>query len=161
MEEKSEFEYAGFWIRSGAYLVDAFLIMCLLVICLALLAVVAVVFSATDTWHQYIIAPYATIGWFLAMGTAADIISLIYFPYHESSSRQTTLGKKIMGIKIVNANGKRITYARSLSRLLILAITYVLVLPLLISLWTIVFAEKKQALHDMIMGTLVVNIPKR
>jgi uncharacterized RDD family membrane protein YckC len=78
----------------------------------------------------------------------------LYFALMESSSKQGTLGKMALSIVVTDVNGNRITFGRATGRYfgkilsgLILYIGYIMV----------AFTEKKQGLHDMIAGTLVVN----
>jgi len=79
---------------------------------------------------------------------------LFYFALMESSPYQATLGKMALGIKVTDYAGRRISFARAVGRYLgkiissiILGIGYLLA----------GFSAKKQALHDMIAGTLVVS----
>jgi uncharacterized RDD family membrane protein YckC len=71
----------------------------------------------------------------------------------ESSVKQATLGKLAIGIIVTDLQGSRITFGRATGRYfgkilssLILSIGYIMA----------GFTEKKQALHDMIAGCLVV-----
>jgi len=74
-----------------------------------------------------------------------------------SSNLQATLGKKILGLKVVDLNGNRISFGQATGRFfasilsgLILGIGYLMV----------AFNPKKQGLHDQIAGTFVIkNMP--
>lgn len=84
----------------------------------------------------------------------SPLLIIAYFSYFESSEKQASVGKQVMGIKVVGMNGERISFmnavGRNASRLIsgaICAIGYIMA----------AFTEKKQALHDMIASTLVVN----
>ena len=81
-------------------------------------------------------------------------IQFVYFAYLESSEKQATVGKMVLGLKVTDLNGQRISFARAAGRFLgkflssmILGIGYIMA----------GFTEKKQGLHDMIAGTLVVR----
>lgn len=82
------------------------------------------------------------------------IVNWLYFAFMESSKSQATLGKMALGLKVTDLNGKRISFgkatARSFSKLLSMAI-------FMIGYIMAAFTEKKQALHDMIAGTLVIE----
>jgi uncharacterized RDD family membrane protein YckC len=78
----------------------------------------------------------------------------LYYAYMESSAYQATLGKMLLGIKVTDLKGKRITFLRATGRYfgkilsgLILGIGFLM----------IVFTEKKQGLHDIIAKCLVVK----
>lgn len=78
----------------------------------------------------------------------------LYYAILTSSSWQATVGKKLMGLKVVDDNGERISFGRATGRYfakipsgLILCIGFLMVA------WT----NRKRGLHDMIAGTLVVQ----
>jgi len=85
------------------------------------------------------------------------VVAWLYSALMESSASQATLGKMAMGLRATDMEGNRISFARATGRhfakllsMIILFIGYML------AGWT----EKKQALHDMLAGTLVVRKPK-
>jgi hypothetical protein len=72
----------------------------------------------------------------------------------ESSTKQGTLGKMALGIKVTDLNGNRIDFSKASGRYfgkiissIILCIGYIMV----------AFTQKKQGLHDIMAGCLVVN----
>jgi uncharacterized RDD family membrane protein YckC len=82
------------------------------------------------------------------------LIGWLYFALMESSNKQATLGKMLIGIKVTDLDGNRITFgkatARHFSKIIsgvILAVGYIMA----------GFTQRKQALHDIIAGTLVVK----
>ncbi len=82
------------------------------------------------------------------------LIAWIYYAVQESSPKQATIGKQALGIVVTDLNNQQISFVtatiRHFSKILsgiILLIGYIMAL----------FTEKKQALHDMLAGTLVVN----
>ncbi len=100
-----------------------------------------------------------TIGIIGAIFGAAMILNIVhiaifwlYFALMESSKFQGTIGKIVLGIIVTDIDGNRISFARATGRYfgkilsgLILFIGYIMA----------GFTEKKQALHDMMAGTLV------
>ena len=97
-------------------------------------------------------------GWPFDLGALHSLGSTVavwlYFAVQESSWRQATIGKNIMGLKVTDEYGERLSFGRATGRhfgkilsSMILAIGYFMA----------GFTEKKQALHDMIAGTLVVK----
>ena len=79
---------------------------------------------------------------------------LVYGMIMESSSRQGTYGKSLMGIKVSDESGSRITSGqsviRNLSKLLCM-------FTLGIGYLTGFFDKRQQCLHDKIAGTLVIK----
>jgi uncharacterized RDD family membrane protein YckC len=82
------------------------------------------------------------------------IFGLAYKAGMESSTIQGTLGKKAMGIKVVDLQGNRISFLRSLGRFFG---TYLSGIILCIGYLMPLFTEKRQTLHDMIASTIVVK----
>jgi uncharacterized RDD family membrane protein YckC len=78
----------------------------------------------------------------------------IYFAAMESSSKQGTLGKMALGIKVTDLDGNRISFGRASGRYFAKFISGFI---LLIGYFMAAFTKKKQALHDKIAGCLVVN----
>jgi uncharacterized RDD family membrane protein YckC len=72
----------------------------------------------------------------------------------ESSSMQATLGKMALGLKVTDLNGKQISFGKATGRYFAKIISAII---LLIGFIMVAFTEKKQGLHDMIAGTLVVK----
>ncbi len=86
----------------------------------------------------------------LAIGGA---LALVYSVWLESSVWQATPGKMMMGIKVVDLNGQRITFAKSSWRNLAKSFSVLtLGMGYLMPLWT----ARRQALHDRAAGCLVV-----
>lgn len=133
-------DFAGFWIRVVAYIIDIFPL-------LAINFLLALAFGQPlfDT------DPNQTFG-------AFDLVSLIvgvaYFAAFESSSWQATPGKKALGLIVVDTDGRRITPLRALGRYLAKILSAII---LLIGFIMVAFTDRKQGLHDMIASTLVVK----
>ena len=94
----------------------------------------------------------------MAMGFTFQIVFLViqtlYFALLESSSKQATVGKMVMGIIVTDINGNKLDFAKALVRALCRIISSAI---LLIGYIMAAFTEKKQALHDMIASTLVLK----
>jgi uncharacterized RDD family membrane protein YckC len=78
----------------------------------------------------------------------------IYEAWMLSSSRQATLGKSVMSIMVTGIDGSRISFARATGRHFS---KYVSALLLGVGFLMAAFTAKKQALHDMIAETLVIE----
>jgi len=86
------------------------------------------------------------------------ILVLIIFPwyYHakmESSFKQATLGKILLGIMVTDMNGNRLSFGKATVRFWTKIISAITVIGFII----VLFTKKKQALHDIIADTLVIN----
>lgn len=153
--------FAGFWLRFIALIIDAFIIGCVeFIVFVPLLAAMGIGFvgaiSEMDTED-----PESAIGMIVALAAAATAysilatgIQMIYYSIMESSKNQATLGKMVVGIKVTDMQGGRLDFTKALLRNLCKLISN---FTLLIGYLMAGFTEKKQALHDMIAGTLVVK----
>jgi uncharacterized RDD family membrane protein YckC len=81
------------------------------------------------------------------------VIQWLYYTLMEASSNQATLGKMALGIVVTDLEGRRISWGRANARYWSKIISAVI---FMIGFIMAGFTEKKQALHDMIAGTLVV-----
>lgn len=79
---------------------------------------------------------------------------MLYFAFMESSKLQASLGKMMLGIKVVDANGQRLTFWRSLGRN---AGKFVSGWILNIGYFMAGVTRKKQALHDKMANAYVVD----
>jgi uncharacterized RDD family membrane protein YckC len=78
--------------------------------------------------------------------------SWLYEAAMESSSKQATLGKMVLGMRVTDLQGNRISFARATVRHFS---KYISAMIIFIGYIMAGFTDRKQALHDMIAGTLV------
>lgn len=130
--------YAGFWRRVAASLIDTLVVM----------PIVMLLVPVKDTGNA---AGGAEFPWTLL---ALYVSAWLYSALLESSSRQATLGKMSLGIKVTDLNGQRIGFGRATKRFLG---KYISSITLCIGFVMAGFTQRRQALHDKIAGTLVVR----
>ena len=82
------------------------------------------------------------------------LIALVYKVGLESSEKQATVGKMIMGLKVTGVNGQRISVLRATGRYFATILSAII---FFIGYIMAAFTAKKQCLHDMIASTLVVK----
>jgi uncharacterized RDD family membrane protein YckC len=129
-------DYAGFWRRFVAYIIDSIL--------------VSVVFWLA----ALILGGIAGDGGVIFAYVLGTIGAFVYYAGMESSTSQATVGKIALGIQVTDLAGNRISFGRALGRNLAKILS---ALILYIGFIMAAFTAKKQALHDMIAGTLVVK----
>ena len=157
MENEST-EYAGFWIRFIAYIIDSFIISFLeFIIVLPLLGLFGVKVFELSTIRDLknadpdllipVIASAIT-----GLSLTILLITWFYYALLQSGARQATVGKMALGLKVTDVNGDRLTFARASLRYfskilsgLIMMLGYIMA----------GFTPKKQALHDYIANTYV------
>ncbi len=134
---------AGFWKRFAAYLLDGLI---MFVPQFILGFVMGEVLIVRGGMSENEVNPLAQL--------ISAVLGWLYFALMESSSYQGTLGKLALGIKVTDVYGRRIGFDRATGRHFAKIISAVI---LLIGFIMAGFTAKKQALHDMIAGCLVVN----
>jgi uncharacterized RDD family membrane protein YckC len=127
--------YAGFWRRVAAVLIDGLL-----------LAAVTAPLTAAMVDDPY--------RWGGPGNVLSSAIGWLYFALMESSSRQATLGKMALGIRVTDLEGERIGFGRATGRYFAKILS---ALILGIGFLMAAFTEKKQGLHDILAQTLVVR----
>ncbi|KRA46268.1 RDD family protein [Pseudoxanthomonas sp. Root630] len=148
---------AGLWKRFAAAFIDNFVTTAIsYALIIPLMLVGAGVIGAGGDNPLATGAGMATI---FAMYPILILAPCVYFGWMQSSSMQASLGKLAVGIKVVRTRGDRAgfwrNFLRSLAYVLFSALTCGL--GVLISALMVAFTERKQALHDMICDTLVVD----
>lgn len=153
---------AGFWLRAVACLIDGLILGVINGIGLLVLGAIT-----ASSLHQILTtsqdmtddaAGGVVIGGMLAaFGMFSFFVaftSWLYFAIQEASSAQSTPGKRAFGLKVCDMNGQRISFGRATGRFLAKSIS-----SMFFGIGYIMagFTEKKQGLHDMMAGTLVVR----
>ncbi len=82
------------------------------------------------------------------------LAAAFYYAGLESSAGQATLGKRLLGIKVVDMQGRRLSFGHALGRWFAAALSYV---TLYIGFLMAAFTARKQALHDFVASTQVVD----
>lgn len=151
--------YAGFWLRVVGYIIDE----AVLVLGVGILALLAVALIGVDTLRttfegldksQDQLPPELVLIIVTFFG-AAGLMAWLYYAWMESSASQGTLGKMALGLIVTDLAGRRISFGRASGRFFARIITSMI--PLGIGFILAGITEKKQALHDIIAGCLVLR----
>ena len=148
--------YAGFWLRFVAIIIDGLLLYFVSMILFLPFA------ASTGLGMRGMMtgrppdpqAIFPMIHALLRLALLRTVLHWLYYSLLESSAWQGTLGKKALGLEVTDLDGNRISFGRATGRFfakiisaLILGIGYIMA----------GFTEKKQALHDILAGTLVIR----
>lgn len=131
---------AGFWVRFWAYLIDLLVIAGLISILIKPVFALLGLETSSIPWY----APYAIL---------SAIVFYGYFVLMTKFLRQT-VGKMIMGIRVVSLKSDDISWVTILFREWIGRFISVTILPLY---WIVGFTPLKQGIHDYIADTTVVH----
>ena len=140
--------YGGFWKRVMAYIVDILVISVPVTLLFGSGLSLGVDEQTPGTYDVHLNLDM-TLPEFIIM-----LISWVYFAGLESSEWQGTVGKRLLGMRVTDMAGERISFFRATGRYLSKFISSAL---LMIGFIMVAFTEKKQGLHDMIAGTCVIN----
>ena len=139
-ESTQEFQYAGFWIRVGATVIDTILIM--LITLPPLIGIYGL---------EYFESTALVGAWDFWISTVLPAVAVIMFWIYKSA----TPGKMLTKIKIIDAcNGGKLSAGQSIGRYLAYFISMI---PLMLGIFWVGFDKKKQGWHDKLANTLVVK----
>ncbi|MDP8228497.1 MAG: RDD family protein [Candidatus Electryoneaceae bacterium] len=134
-------EYAGFWRRFVAALIDG-------VIVGIVFFFLSSLFGLETMSEDFDLNPISN---FISI-----LLGWLYYALMESSVKQATLGKMAIGIIVTDTNGGRISFARATGRHFSKIISAII---LMIGYIMAGLSPRKQALHDIITDCLVITNP--
>lgn len=151
--------YAGFWLRVVAHLIDDLLlgigIGILVLLGVAMVGVDSIRSTVEGMKGEDFQVPGSLISAIIFVTLASIVLTWIYNAAMESSKHQGTLGKMALGLIVTDSQGRPIGFGHATGRYFAKIITGLI--PLGIGYAMAGFTEKKQALHDMIAGCLVLR----
>ena len=137
----NEQEYAGFWVRVGAALIDSILL--LIVISPLMTAIYGMQYWTSPNYFQGF--------WDVVVNYLLPAIAIILFWIY----RAATPGKMMLKLTIVDAKtGGQPSKGQYIGRYLAY---YVSAIPLFLGLIWVGIDKRKQGWHDMLAGTLVLR----
>lgn len=141
-------KYGGFWIRFVAAVIDGIIVQAIVTPVALIVGIAAGIAGAavSAAGQSLRLTPI------FILASFGGLASWIYEAAMESSSRQATLGKMIFGMKVTDLQGRRISFARATARHFC---KYLSAMILFLGYIMAGFTAQKQALHDMIAGTVI------
>jgi len=146
-------EYAGFWRRAWAGTIDV-----ALEAAAALIVTLAIDFAFSrigrmlgyDPWISKVATGMAYI-LVLAVG------AWLYAAFAESSPRHATIGKRLMGLEVVTADGGRVSFGQATVRHFMKFLSlFSAGVGFMMAGWT----KRRQALHDIPCDCVVIREPR-
>ena len=145
--ENDELEYAGFWIRTGATLIDTVIF---------IMIAWPLLFAIYGSDYLEISADSLAIG-------PADVVINYIFPFIAAVIlwiyKAGTPGKLVLGLRVVDAqSGEHLTIGQAIGRYL----AYIpAMLALMMGIFWVAWDSKKQGWHDKLAGTVVIRQKNR
>jgi uncharacterized RDD family membrane protein YckC len=159
--ERALTDYAGFWKRVLAYILDALVLWIPNLLLGALLGERAAQAALQQAQLQAGNDPQLMLQAMQAYLHAAApailaqmVLSWLYFALCESSAWQATVGKRALGLRVTDLAGRRIGFGKASGRYFAkLLSAFILGIGFLMVAWT----RRKQGLNDFLADTLVLN----
>ena len=153
----SRVEYAGFWVRFLAFLIDNAVVgigfILILIPLIFLTGLGGFIGEIHPNEDMNDVGIFMLFGLLFLAATVSLLLTWLYHALMESSEWQATLGKKVLGLVVTDMAGRRVSFGRATGRHFAKIITNMV--PAFIGYIMAGFTERKQALHDMIAGCLV------
>jgi len=142
--EEYSLEYAGFWLRTGAYLLDLLLLFLL-------------IYSLFNIFSPFLVDLFRS---FISVFIFSLILLIIKTAYFVTFWvwRGQTLGYMLLGLKVIRTDSSTVDWWHALIRF---GGGILCVLTCFAGFIMIAFDSKKQGLHDKIADTYVVKLPVR
>jgi len=144
--EETDYEYAGFWIRVGASLID------LVLMSMITLPLTLMIYGSDAVWNSeaMILGPAD----FLINYSLPFFATVIFWMY-----KSATPGKMVLHLKVLDEEtGNKLTIGQSIGR-------YFAYIPatliFMIGIFWVAWDKKKQGWHDKLAKTVVVKSKKQ
>ena len=162
-------QYAGFWLRVAAAIID------LIILAIPLAIAVSYLSVAMGSWRAFlklhpgqsseeIVAAFDRT-YLLAILCFFLVTGWLYFALFESSPWQGTVGKKFIGLSVADVRGNPVTFGRASGRFfagrLLAHVPFIGSLYIAVDCICAGRTSRKQALHDMLSGCLVLRKNER
>ena len=136
-----DLEYAGFWVRTGAALIDTILMLIIIIPMMTLI-------YGSDYWAS---ESLFLGGWDLVFNYVLPAIAIILFWVYKSA----TPGKMALKLSIVDAKtGEKASKGQLIGRYFAY---YISTIPFLLGIIWVGIDKRKQGWHDKLAGTVVVK----
>lgn len=153
----AEPDYAGFWLRFGAWVIDYLILMVpftIISLSMGLGAVMSTLLKQMETDQAAAITAYANA--VQPITFVLLVLGFIYYAFFESSKWQATPGKMAVGIRVTDVDGGRISVGRAAGRNAIRLINaFTFVIPMVFYV-VAAFTQRKQGVHDLLASTYVL-----
>lgn len=153
-----EVVHAGLWRRFAASCIDG-LVTGVVGYALLIPLMLAYGVSMSSFAQAELAGSGMNLGFMLFYYAISFGVPALYFAWMHSSSSQASLGKMAVGARVVRGDGSPIGFGRAFLRYLAYFLFVVLTcgIGVLVSGLMVAFTERKQAPHDMVCDTLVVD----
>lgn len=158
-ESSLQGQYAGFVTRLSAILIDMALVIVALFVVILVFRLILQFFNLDALFAGLLTnltARHSSIDTLVRLLAAAGTFYFIFFLYYitlHAVSGGLTIGKALMGARVVRMDGTPLSFGRCTRRYL----TFILsALPLFLGLLWVIWDDRRQGWHDKLSGTCVI-----
>jgi uncharacterized RDD family membrane protein YckC len=147
--------YAGFWLRFVALIIDGIVLGTVgWIVTLPFMASFGLrdILRGHPPTRPEDLFPF--FGVIFRIALIRFVLNWLYYALFESSTWQATLGKKALGLEVTDLEGRRVSFGRASGRFFGKILSF---MTIFIGFAMAGFTQKKQALHDMLAGCLVIR----
>jgi uncharacterized RDD family membrane protein YckC len=156
----SSFDYASFWQRFGAWVIDLIVLM--------IPSMIATYFlGGVEAYRHFMEQIQAGSDMSAALReysaatessqVASLVITFLYYVLCEASKWQATPGKLALRLRVTDIHGQRLTIARAAARNIVRLAGLIIGLIPIVCYLAVAWTQRKQGLHDLMASTLVLN----
>jgi uncharacterized RDD family membrane protein YckC len=132
-----QINYAGFWMRFSAAIIDTLIL-----------------WIPCSLFRLVFVGDSESISLLIVDLLQMTFIWCLYYGFLESSGKEGTLGKQILGLRVCDINRNQLSFTHGVARYLM---GFVAATPFGIGLMMVGWTKQKQGLHDIICKCLVVR----
>jgi len=99
------------------------------------------------------------VGWFFL--PVIFFVANIAYRIATISARSATWGMRLFNIELRNHEGQRFDGGQAIAHTALYLVANAFFLPQIISLFLMILSERGQGLHDMLLGSAMINSPTR
>jgi len=154
------FDYASFWQRFGAWVIDLIVLM--------IPSMIATYFlGGVEAYKHFLEQMQAGADMSAALReysaatessqVASLVITFLYYSFCEASKWQATPGKLALRLRVTDIHGQRLTIGRAAARNIVRLAALIFGLIPVICYLAVAWTRRKQGLHDLMASTLVLN----
>ncbi len=147
--------YAGFWWRFLAVIIDGIVLnIAQWILIMPFLGIMGITMYGMNQGDMDEESAILMLMSMIPIFSISAALSWLYYALMESSKLRGTLGKMALNIRVTDMDGGQISFARATGRYFGKILSSFI---FLIGYIMAGFTEKKQALHDMLAGCLVIK----
>jgi uncharacterized RDD family membrane protein YckC len=140
---EAQFEYAGWWRRAGALVIDNILVL-----------VPSAVFLGLAFVPEETIAVIAILLFLVSI----LVLPFVYFTlFHGRFGNGQTIGKRALGIRVQHERGEQLSYGAAFGRYAIVFAFNLFTLPVILDYLFPLWDRRNQSLHDKVASSIVVR----